>query len=281
MSYQSVGSARFDDARALTEDELRKYVPSIFATTAHESRSSRFVPIPTIDVVRALDKEGFHVVHAVQCHSRSQSKQLFTKHLLRIRRLDQQVRVGDTVFEINMKNGNDGSSVYDFFAGLFRTLCLNSMVANESTLASVKVRHTGHIIPQVIEGTYTVLKQAEKALEAPRKWSGINLLPDARLAFAEKARVIRFGDKDGVVNTPISAEQLLHPRRSGDVEHDLWTTFNVVQENALRGGLVAFGRDSANRFRQFTSRPVKGIDQDLKVNRDLWQLAHETAEALI
>src|SRR5215475_11866198 len=42
-------TARFDRARALTEDELRKYAPSVFATTAHDSRSERFQPIPTIE----------------------------------------------------------------------------------------------------------------------------------------------------------------------------------------------------------------------------------------
>ena len=52
-------TARFDHARALTEDEMRRIAPSIFATSAHESRSERFQPIPTIEVLRGLGKEGF------------------------------------------------------------------------------------------------------------------------------------------------------------------------------------------------------------------------------
>ena len=45
--------------------------------------------------------------------------------------------------------------------------------------------------------------------------------------------------------------------------------FNRTQENLLRGGL--HGR-SANGRRQ-TTRPVHGIDQDLRLNRALWLLA--------
>ena len=60
-------SARFDHAHVLSEDELRHAAPSIFAVEAHESRSERFRPIPTIDVVRGLAREGFMVVGAKQC----------------------------------------------------------------------------------------------------------------------------------------------------------------------------------------------------------------------
>jgi hypothetical protein len=46
-------TARFDDsARALTEDEMRRAAPSIFAARPHASRSQRFRAIPTIEVLR-------------------------------------------------------------------------------------------------------------------------------------------------------------------------------------------------------------------------------------
>lgn len=40
----------------LNEDQLRQFVPSIFATEAHESRSARYGYVPTIEVVRGLAK---------------------------------------------------------------------------------------------------------------------------------------------------------------------------------------------------------------------------------
>jgi len=46
-------TARFDDgARALSQDELRRGAPSIFAARPHASRSQRFRAIPTIEVLR-------------------------------------------------------------------------------------------------------------------------------------------------------------------------------------------------------------------------------------
>jgi hypothetical protein len=47
------GAARFDDgARALSQDEMRRAAPSIFAARPHASRSQRFRAIPTIEVLR-------------------------------------------------------------------------------------------------------------------------------------------------------------------------------------------------------------------------------------
>ena len=56
-------AARFDDsARALSQDEMRRAAPSIFAARPHVSRSERFRAIPTIEVLRGLEKEGFFAV---------------------------------------------------------------------------------------------------------------------------------------------------------------------------------------------------------------------------
>lgn len=274
-------TARFDHGRALTEDELHRMAPSIFATTAHESRSDRFRPIPTIEILRALQKEGFQPVGAKQSVARMADKRDFTKHLIRLRRMgdDKAYSVGDTVCEILLKNANDGSSAYDLMAGLFRIRCMNSLVAQIGTVDSVKVRHSGDVGHKVIEGTYRVLGEAQKALAAPADWSMIRLGNEERQAFAEAAHLLRFGDADGNVATPIQPSQLLKPCRHDDTATDLWMTFNVAQENVIRGGLRGVVVDpETRRRRRVNTRAVNGIDQDVKLNRALFTLASRMAE---
>jgi Domain of unknown function (DUF932) len=274
-------TARFDSGRALTESELFKLAPSVFATTAHESRSDRFAPIPTIEIVRGLAKEGFGVVGAKQSLTRVAGKAPFTKHLLRIRKMDSDASysVGDVVAEMLLKNANDGTSVYDLFAGLFRIACMNSLVANVGSIDSVKVRHTGRdVVGKVIEGTFSVVENAKLALAAPAQWSQIKMERDESLALAESARMIRFGDSDGNVDSPITAAQLLTARRRDDSDRtNLWTNFNVLQENVIRGGLHGVAVNANNVRRNMTTREIKGIDQDVKLNRALWTLADSMA----
>jgi hypothetical protein len=70
---------------------------------------------------------------------------------------------------------------------------------------------------------------------------------------------------------PVTESQILAPRRFEDRRDDMWTTFNRVQENMMKGGLRGRNRSS----RTTTTRPVNGIDQSVKLNRALWVLAEE------
>jgi hypothetical protein len=164
-------TARFDGtARALTEIEMHEVAPSILAEVPHESRSDRFKAIPTIEVLRGLQREGFSPVAVHQSVCREADRAPFTKHLIRLRRLDEVTKysVGDSVLEILLKNANDGTSAYDLLAGMFRIRCLNSLVAKTSTVDTVKVRHSGDVIHKVAEGTFRVLQSATALLAAPQ-----------------------------------------------------------------------------------------------------------------
>jgi Domain of unknown function (DUF932) len=231
-SVYAPNTAGFDDgARALSQDEMRRAAPSIFAARPHASRSERFRAISTIEVLQGLEQEGFVAVGARQSASRDASKTDYARHLIRLRRLDnaQQHRVGDVVCEIILRNANDGTTAYELMAGLFRIRCLNSLVAQIATIDSIKVRHSGDALAKVIDGTYRVLGQVDAVLAAPRDWSRIALDCDARAALAASAHALRFGDAEGKAKTPIKPAQLLTSRRADDRADDLWTVMNVIQ----------------------------------------------------
>ncbi len=269
-------TARFDGtARALTEDEMRAQAPSIFAQEAHASRSDRFRVIPTYDVVEGLGRAGFFPVACMQSKSRDESKRETTKHLIRFRHLDddRKYKVGDTICEINLKNANDGTSQYELFAGLYRIRCLNSLVSDAGSIESVKVRHSGDPIPLVIEGAYKVLDESHKALEAPAKWGQITVKEDVAQVYARAAALVRFGEEG---DNAYNADALLQRRRSGDNANDLWTVTNVIQENAIRGGVTVYNPANV-RGRYRRARAVTNIDQNTNLNRALWRMASQLA----
>ena len=152
-------------------------------------------------------------------------------------------------------------------------------MVSDSTLASIHIRHSGDIVGQVIEGSLAIAGQSQKALEQVGNWQRQQLTSGEQSAFAEAAHTLRFGDSEGETHTPITAAQLLHLRRHEDNGNDLWRTLNRVQENVIRGGLSAVARDeNGRRLRRVSTREVKGIDQDVKLNRALWQSAERMAE---
>ena len=265
----------------LSNDQIMRLAPSAFAVEKHESRSDRYAYIPTSEVIDGLRGNGFVPMFAKQGNSRVPGKADFTKHLIRFRHEGQtagMLKVGDTFPEVILVNSHDGTSAYKIMAGLFRLVCLNGMVVSDREFANVSIPHKGDVTNLVIEGSYTVLNESRKALEAADAWAGITLSRPEQMAMAEAAHTVRFGGSEGGTETPIEPEQLLRVRRYADTGNDLWRTANTIQENVIRGGLTAWGRDANDRPRRTTTREVRGIDADVKINKALWMLSERMAE---
>ncbi|MET3645415.1 hypothetical protein ABIC60_000027 [Phyllobacterium ifriqiyense] len=73
--------------------------------------------------------------------------------------------------------------------------------------------------------------------------------------------------------SPVRPEQIIEPRRREDAAQSLWMSYNVIQENLLRGGLHGSRRNAEGRIRRSQTRAVNGIDQNVTLNRALWTLA--------
>jgi hypothetical protein len=259
-------------------DLIRAHAPTVFAEEAHSSRSARFATIPTAVILQGMIDEGFLPVEVKVGGSSDAEKRAFTKHLIRFRRAGDSaklVKVGDVVPEVILKNANDGTSQYSLMAGLFRLACLNGLVVADSMIGSIKVPHRGDAMGKVIEGSYSIIEDSSRVLDKVHVWKGIELAPAEQRAFARAALPLRFDDE---VPVGLEVEQALNVRRSSDVGGNLWITYNRVQENLMKGGMSwAERRESGNRIQivSRTSRPVRSVDGDVKLNRALWTLAEE------
>lgn len=250
---------------ALSDDQIRSVAPSIFAEAKHNSRSARYTHIPTIDVLRGLQKEGFQPFMAGQSLSRIEGKEEFTKHMLRLRHADQ--IVGQEANEIILINSHDGTSSYQMLAGCFRFVCMNGMICGE-TVEDIRIKHSGQIIDNVIEGAFRVLDDFDLINDQRGGMKALTLNHGEQQAFAHAALELKY-DVTDVAPAPVTEDQLLSPKRFEDRKDDLWTTFNRVQENLIKGGLSSRSPNG----RRTTTRAVTGIDQGVKLNRALWTLA--------
>ncbi|CAH5538531.1 TPA: DUF932 domain-containing protein [Klebsiella pneumoniae] len=255
--------------RPLTREELMHYVPSVFSENKHESRSDRYTWIPTITILENLQREGFEPFFACQTRVRDQSRREHTKHMLRLRRAGQ--LTGQQVPEIILLNSHDGSSSYQMLPGLFRGVCTNGLVCGQS-FGEVRVPHKGDVVEKVIEGAYEVLGIFDRVEERRDAMQSALLPPPAQQAMARAALYYRFGED----HQPVTTAQILTPRRYEDRNNDLWTVYQRVQENLMKGGLA--GRTAQGRSNR--TRAVNGIDGDVKLNRALWVMAENMLELL-
>ena len=214
-------------------------------------------------VLSELRKEGFQPFMVCQTRVRDEGKREHTKHMLRLRHANQ--INGEEANEIILLNSHDGTSSYQMLAGLFRFVCKNGLVCGDA-VADLRIPHKGDIAGHVIEGAYEVLDGFDVVRERRAEMRAVTLEQSEAEVFARAALSLKY---DETTPAPITESQLLRPRRHEDARSDLWSVFNRTQENLTQGGLV--GR-SVNGRRQRT-RPIQGIDQNIKINRALWLLA--------
>ncbi|QAU57427.1 DUF945 domain-containing protein [Escherichia coli] len=299
--------------RPLTREELMYHVPSIFGEDRHTSRSERYAYIPTITVLENLQREGFQPFFACQTRVRDPGRRGYTKHMLRLRR-DGEIN-GQHVPEIILLNSHDGTSSYQMLPGYFRFVCQNGCVCGQS-LGEVRVPHRGNVVDRVIEGAYEVVGVFDRIEEKRDAMQSLVLPPPARQALAQAALTYRYGDEHqpvtvgvfdrieekrdamqslvlppparqalaqaaltyryGDEHQPVTTADILTPRRREDYGKDLWSAYQTIQENMLKGGIS--GRSAKGK--RIHTRAIHSIDTDIKLNRALWVMAETLLESM-
>lgn len=255
----------------LDNQQMMAVAPSIFAEVAHESRSARYTVIPTIRVLDGLRKEGFQPFYVAQGRTNVPGKSDFTKHMIRLRHANE--INGTEANEIIVVNSSDGTSSYQMLSGMLRFVCNNGLVCGEN-MKELRVPHKGNIIDNVIQGAYDVLDGFEYIREVTGEMKALTLSGDEARVFANAAMEVKFPTAENEQPVrPFESAELLRFRRSEDRQSDVWTTFNRIQENVIKGGIhgvSATGRGTS-------TREVRGLDENVRINRALWILAEGMA----
>lgn len=256
----------------LTDSQMMGVAPSIFAESEHDSCSERYTFIPTIEIIKALKGEGFYPYSVGQSRSRIPGKEEFTKHMIRFRKQDciSNLEVNQELGEIILINSHDRTSSYQMRAGIYRLVCTNGLVTGDD-FEDYKVHHKGDIKDNVIEVAYRITNELNNVKEDVEEMKSIELKREEQELFAQSALVIKYDDKE---EAPIQASSLLRNRRIEDNKNDIWTVFNKTQENIIKGGLPARTKTG----RRTTTKEIKSIDNNIRLNKALWNLASGMAK---
>ena len=260
--------------RILTHDQLHRTAPAIFANQPDEAVSDRYGFVPTINVVDALQAEGWYPVRAQQTNVRQAERREVARHMIRFRQdPDRQINVGDSVTELVLTNSHDRTAAYQLDLGLFRLICLNGMVTPVGDVGGIRVRHGKQIVDEILEGSIQLSHQVPRIAEGVEAFQSTLISRGEAQLFAESALSLRYGD-DWQHTSPIQPTDVLEARRSEDANGSLWSVFNRTQENLFKGGLR--GRSPTGRATR--TRPINSVAEDVRLNRALWKLTERFAE---
>lgn len=192
----------------------------------------------------------------------------FGRHEVHFESIDQgPMTVGSETARVIFSNSYDGTFKAQVSTGIFRMVCSNGLVVPSGSLGQAyKFLHVGDYVTDLLQSVKESASQALRVFEKLETYKTFTDFED--IAFAEKAIEIR----GGAIITP---EQALIARRPEDNGQDLWSVFNRVQENLIRGGLAA----KTAGGKSTKTRALTNINSSNKVNQALWTLMEETIEA--
>jgi hypothetical protein len=255
--------------KQMTEQELKAVAPSVFSQTHREGLSARYKHISTWDVMKGLEQVGFYPVKAIETRKRSEREH--ARHMVRFRK-EGEYGQGGMVPEIVLINSHDGLSTYQIKAGIYRVICTNGLIVGD-TLLEHKIKHQGNIVDKVISSSNYIIEVMPQVLEKAKSWESKMLTQKQKEIFGGTALRLKWDTKQ-LEDSNITHEAVLKTRREMDKSDDLWTTFNVIQENLIRGGIPYYNHVDNTRN---TTREIRSVTENNRLNTQLWNLAEHMA----
>lgn len=255
MSKHLIFTRRADDL-PLTPIEIDRLAPSVYAVDKSPKLSERYGQVTTGRAVQIMLDHGFYPVQAAQV-----GRGLHAKHMLAF---SPEYKPNDTAGgrpELILYNSHDGTCSLRMFAGFYRFICSNGIVAGQGFEA--RLRH----VSSTVSHFETLIDETAKRL--PALMSRIEDMRTQQLSSGDTLEFIRtaagFRWKEELV-TDNTVGDIYNPRRAGDSSNDMWTVFNRTQEALIRGGVRVGPNDRR-------ARALSSINQTLEVNTKLWALA--------
>jgi hypothetical protein len=148
--------------------------------------------------------------------------------------------------------------------GAYRQVCANGLIAHTS-FSSEEVPHSEKGQYSLNEILCDLGIRTQGVMEEFNKLKETQLSPAQAMSLATQAAEARFGKGHRV-----DVSQLLNVVREEDKGDDVWTVFNRIQENLTQPHRIT---DHMGNMMS----GVSDINEDTRINKELFQLAHAYA----
>jgi hypothetical protein len=127
-------------AETLTIERVQELCPAAFTDHASPETSERYGFVSSANAIAILADHGFAPTRAVQKPVRRAIDLPFADHMITFRPVTGYSDETDTTPEIILYNSHNGKSALKLFAGAFRFICSNGIVAGDGFQS--KMRHS-------------------------------------------------------------------------------------------------------------------------------------------
>lgn len=226
--------------------------------------SNKFGFISSENLVKTLETKGLSLDSVVETRIRKnkETRQGYQKHVLRF---NTGISNAHGNLQLLAINSHEGSSALTFRLGFFRLVCSNGLIVGSDLIPQVKVRHTSNGLLKLDGAIDEVMEYQTAAKESMEKMLDTKVNFETFEKLSQEALKIRLGEKYSDKLVP-----LFESKRFEDNREDLFTVFNVIQENIIRTGFYALNRETNVSTK---IRAIRGVESNVILNNALFNEA--------
>lgn len=259
---------------------MTKIITSFTQDQKFTTKSERFVAIQPSKIAEVLLDHNFDLVHLKTGKSKNPDRANFQTTTARYRSKD--------AFEIDGLNLDIIFKVPHLYGalqgvlGLFRGTCANQLNVGKH-FEHVKVKHVGNPYDELNSLIPYLVAQRSKLIETVQCMRAREVSQDELRGLARRIAQARLSNSSAEIFN-INSDSLLKIRRQDDTKADLFTAFNVIQENIIRHGVsyqtISTDKNGITRSRflntkKLNEQSVAAID----LNGTIWDLATDLLTA--
>jgi Domain of unknown function (DUF932) len=285
---QNLIFSRNSNNQELSSERIQQLAPAVFSSSKAQHLTERYVSLDTSDLIPVMLDYGYVPVQAAQKVSRVKTDDVLShnSHLLSFAHrsvLGGTQEQSDVRPEITLYNSHDGSSSVQLYAGVFRFICSNGIVAGDGFSSRMYHSKSG------LNGFEDMLKSTIESL--PKMMSRIQALKQVQLdghkqySLALRGLETRWDLYDSAIQMKkgsyadtTTAKNALRVNRFGDSSSDAFTVLNRVQEAVMRGRTYvrSVTEDDQLGFLR-KARAVNAVKESIRINSELWDIAEDVA----
>jgi hypothetical protein len=262
----------------LNSSEVRKNFPAIFNHRPSDKVSDKYQLYRSDELIEKLGDKGMKLVELGIETARKRDPKTAT-HVMRFQPTEAPLQFGvnDSIPELVIANNHSGRARFTACGGIFRFVCANGMIVPMVSLGAVQKRHFGEsntfdkVAQLVEEMPEAILKMHSRILD----WSALQLDESEQTALAMQLVEERHGPEWLTSDLALTARR--ESEKPVDGVRDMWTTFNVLQENLTNVEIHNASRED-NRSRM---RPISSGWTSFRTNASLWSTAEAYYEASV
>ncbi|EMO73341.1 DUF932 domain-containing protein [Leptospira santarosai] len=256
----------------ISEEELKRRVPSVYSDASVGQASEKYLQIKTSDVLSLFLDIGWEVQTATEINVRSKDRKGFQKHML-ILEHPSMIFQDEGKLNVVIRNFHDRSNSLEIFYGFMRFACSNQLFVRNLGNDNQKSFHHHKANLDTIKDWVAEILFGFNDLSNDIRFLKAKVLNQSQIKeFANTALDYRF-QSDLREYRRYLADSILKVRRNEDDGNTAWKVLNRVQETIIKG--LAYYPDKNKYMRYIKCRPIQGMDRLISFNTDLWQLAKE------